>query len=91
MLVHPLRCFAAAGAGNADGAAVLEPLQHGLVWNAKEEGSRYAIGGKGLHDVGRTGEIVAIITEKKFGHRSQASLPSLNFAIEAASSGWSLA
>src|SRR5256885_3749029 len=88
MRVHPLRRLAAAGAGESDRPAMRKARQQGHVRLAHEQHGRHATKLKRLHDVGRAGQVVAIIAEKQVLHGFQAALPSPNLSIDRASSGW---
>ncbi len=91
MLLHPFRGLAAACSGNADGSTLAKTPQQRGIGDTEKKNRRNTVRCQGLHHIGRAGEVVAVIADEKIVHRRYAPLPSLNFAIEAASSGWSLA
>ncbi len=89
MLLHPFWRFAAAGACKSDCLAVREARKQRFIRHVHEQNCIDAVGSHGFHYIRRAGEIVAVIRQKKIvGHYSP---PFPNFAIEAASSGWSVA
>ena len=87
VLVHPLRRLAAARRGKTDGLVIGKGREFFLARNTREQNCLHIMRGKRLHDIGRTGKIIAAIGDEPF-HAS--ALPP-NFVMDWASSGWSFA
>ncbi len=62
---HPGRRLAAARAGDADGARAGEPFALSLCRRDGEQDRRHAAGGESFHDLGRAGQVVAVIGEQE--------------------------
>ena len=87
VLLHPCGGLAAACPGNADCAAIPKAREQFRRRNVEEEHGRHAVRCQCLHDIGGAGKVIPVIADERSIHRGHAPLPSLNLAIEAASSG----
>ena len=89
VFVHPAGCFTATGARDADSVVAFETLTLFIRGYAGEEHCLHAVKVQRFHDIGGSGEVIAIVGEQKFRHYTALPLP--KNANECASSGWSTA